>query len=574
MNGTPPLPRRHLLTVALEDYYHVGAFNSLIQRGHWYRFESRLEQNTRRSLDLLDQHGVRATFFTLGWVADALPELVREVAGRGHEIANRGYYHRSIQELTPEEFRQDLSRSKEALERAAGRRVIGYRVADRWLGPADLWALDVLAEEGYEYDSSIGPVLRAFSAEPWRRFAHPHPWGERLLWEFPISALAFLGWMLPISGGNYLRQFPRWLMRRAVAHWTRTYAAPLVLYFHVWELDPDQPRIGAASALQRIRHYRNLRRMPEILGEYLNRYRFSSIADHLGVSTALRPAAPAPAARKAEPPVPARPRPRAPGRTPVTVVIPCYNEERTLPYLANTLASVERRLGDAWELHFLFVDDASVDGTWESLQRLFGSRPGCRLERHQRNLGVAAAILTGIRAADTDIVASIDCDCTYDPHELAAMIPLLTAGVDLVTASPYHPQGRVHNIPAWRLFLSRRLSGLYRLVLRRPLHTWTSCFRVYRRATLTQVRLRESGFLGVAETLGILVLSERGVVEFPATLEVRVLGRSKMKVLRTIAGHFRLLARLALARAGGWHPLPPAHPAEPAARSERERLGV
>lgn len=570
MTAVPPASRRHLLTVALEDYYHVGAFNHLIQRGNWYRFESRLEQNTLRTLELLESHQIHATFFILGWVADQMPELVRQVADRGHEIANRGYYHRSIQELTPEEFRQDLSRSREALERAAGQRVIGYRVADRWLGPSDLWALDVLAEEGYEYDSSIGPVLRAFAAEPWRRFAHPHLWGERLLWEFPISALALFGWMLPISGGNYLRQFPRWLMRRAVAHWNRTYTAPLVLYFHVWELDPDQPKIRAASTLQRIRHYRNLDRMPEIVGEYLDRYRFSSIADHLGVSTQLR----GPLAAPAAPAFPVPILPARAGRQPVTVVVPCYNEERALPYLANTLSSVEQQLNNDYELRFIFVDDASVDGTWDTLQRLFGRRPNCRLERHAGNRGVAAAILTGIRAADTEVVASIDCDCTYDPHELGAMIPLLAPGVDLVTASPYHPQGSVRNVPGWRLFLSRRLSGLYRRVLRRPLHTWTSCFRVYRRATLAQVRLRETGFLGVAETIGILVLSNRQVVEFPAMLEVRVLGYSKMKILRTIAGHFRLLARLALARAGGWHPLPPPDPAGSRAPADRERLGV
>jgi hypothetical protein len=168
---------------------------------------------------------------------------------------------------------------------------------------------------------------------------------------------------------------------------------------------------------------------------------------------------------------------------------------------------------------------------------------------------VAAAILSGIRAAGTEIVCSIDCDCTYDPHGLAAMIPRLADGVDLVTASPYHPKGRVLNVPAWRLSLSRGASFLYRLVLRQKLYTYTSCFRVYRRSAVAELALREEGFLGVAEILARLDLQGSVIVEHPATLEVRLLGQSKMKVLRSVAGHLRLLAQLAALRLSGQRPL-------------------
>src|SRR5262245_7079502 len=136
----PPSSKRHLLTIALEDYFQVGAFNRLIQRKQWYRFETRLEHNTRRVLELLDRFNVKATFFVLGWIADQYPELVHLVAERGHEIASKGYYHRSIRGMTPTEFREDLARSREALERASRTRVFGYRVADGWLQPTDLWA--------------------------------------------------------------------------------------------------------------------------------------------------------------------------------------------------------------------------------------------------------------------------------------------------------------------------------------------------------------------------------------------------------------------------------------------------
>jgi len=555
MHSPSLAPKRHILTVGLEDYFHVGAFNRLIQRGQWYRFETRFERNTIRVLDLLDRFDIKATFFVLGWIADRNPDLVKEVARRGHEIANRGFYHRSIREMSPQEFRNDLSRARDALEHATGQKVIGYRVAHQWFRSGDLWALNVLADEGYVYDSSVIPFLRDFASEPWRRFAHQHQYNDKLLWEFPFSTCKLLGYDLPIAGGNYFRQFPHALMKRLVRHWDRVYDAPFVMYFHVWELDPGQVRINAAPLLTRIRHYRNLDKLSWVLEDYFRTYSFGSIADYLGLSTARRetdlPPRPRPieaissSAFRAEPLV----RFPAAARTPVAVVVPCYNEQLVLPYLANTLQSVEKHaLENGYDFHFIFVDDASSDGTCDSLHRLFGSNPNCSIVRHEENQGVAAAILTGIRHAQAEIVCSMDCDCTYDPHELLNMIPLLTPGVDVVTASPYHPLGRVMNVPRWRLGLSKISSFLYRRVLSQKLHTYTSCFRVYRRSAVAELRLTHGNFLGVAETLGLMDLAGSKIVEYPATLEVRVLGHSKMKVARTIAGHLGLLARLLATR--------------------------
>jgi glycosyltransferase involved in cell wall biosynthesis len=204
----------------------------------------------------------------------------------------------------------------------------------------------------------------------------------------------------------------------------------------------------------------------------------------------------------------------------------------------------------AYELRFVFVDDGSTDGTWAALHRIFGGRSNCSFVRQEENRGVAAAIMTGIGHARTEIACSIDCDCTYDPHQLEKMIPLL-GNADMVTASPYHPDGEVRNVPGWRLVLSKRLSAAYRLVLGRNYHTWTSCFRVYRREAALSVRLTRDGFLGVAELMALLLIAGRRVTEYPATLEVRMLGRSKMRIVRTILGHLSLLARLILARLGG-----------------------
>ena len=551
-------PKRHILTVALEDYFQVGAFNQVIQRGQWYRFETRLDRNAERVLELLDRNGIKATFFVLGWIADRFPELVRKVAERGHEIASKGYYHRSIRDMTPEEFKEDCIRAREALEHAGGKKVVGYRVANGWFHPVDLWALDVLAESGYAYDSSIAPIGTRFAAEPYRRFLHEHKHGDRVIRELPISTSRILGFQIPISGGNYFRQLPAPLIRRAIRKWHEQVDAPLVLYFHAWELDPEQPKISAGTWLSHLRHYRNLHKMEGYLEYYFQHYRFTSAADYLGVSTTLadKPSTPdnsrqprlwQPDWTEADVPT------ELPGnRTPVSIVVPCYNEELILPYLANTLRSVEKQLRQKYAVTFILVDDGSKDHTWEDIQKTFGNKPGFELCHHEVNQGVTAAILTGIRRAKTEIVCSMDCDCTYDPHELAKMIPLLEGGVDLVTASPYHPQGHVRNVPGWRLRLSKSASWMYRRVLRQKLYTYTSCFRVYRRSAVLKLKVLRTNFLGIAEMVGKLDLQGSKIIEYPATLEVRMLGRSKMKTLRTIFGHLRLMTGLLVSRLRGW----------------------
>lgn len=367
--------------------------------------------------------------------------------------------------------------------------------------------------------------------------------GPAPFYEIPISSIALAGLALPIAGGNFLRQLPTWLVERGLARWDADEAAPLVFYFHLWELDPDQPRLALCSRRQRLRRYRNLEVMGQRVRAVLERYRFTSIRDHLGLPDVAAPAAPDPAA--------ARPvRARALGKgTPLAIVVPCYNEAANLPYLANALDVLAERIGGRHRLSHVLVDDGSVDGTWDEMRRLFGDRPGFRLVRHAANRGVAAATLTGLAAAETDTVAVIDSDCSYDPLQIERMLPLLTPETALVTASPYHAKGRVENVPAWRLLLSRGLSRLYQVVLRHKLQTYTSCFRIYRRSALDGLALRDGGFIGVTEILVRLDLQGARVVECPAVLEARLLGQSKMRVLRTIAGHLRLLAELLALRA-------------------------
>ncbi len=547
----------HLLTVVVEDYFHVAPLKSVVQTEQWYRFERRVEANTHKALDLLETFDIKATFFVLGSIADEMPELVREIAERGHEVASKGYIHRSIRHFSsPAEFREDLVRSREALRRASGQPIYGFRIGHRWFSPEDLWALDILVDEGFKYDSSVRLLFRRFSRSPSRRVPHTHSYRGGEIREFPLPSISLAGWSLPIAGGNYFRQFPHWMMRRGVESWINRHDAPFLMYFHVWELDPEQPRIQAAPFRERVRQYRNLDRMEETIRYYLGRYQFTGIANHLGLPVELREAeSPQPEAvaydvRSDEPTDPEL-RVSESERTPISVVVPCFNEELILPYLANTLVSVERKLGKVYDLGFVFVDDGSSDGTWGSLNETFGDHPNVRLVRHTENRGVAAAIMTGIREAETELVCSIDCDCTYDPHQLQRLIPMLEDDVHMVTASPYHPQGTVRNVPQWRLFLSKTLSGMYRVVLHHRLATYTSCFRVYKRSAMIQLDVQEGGFLGVAEMLGALDLRGGKIVECPAVLEVRLLGRSKMKTLKTIVGHLGLLGRLAVDRATG-----------------------
>ena len=550
-DGSAVASNSNILTVAIEDWFQTGSFRNVIDRSQWYRFDTRIEQNTHCTLDLLDRYETKATFFVLGWVAERLPDLIAEVAERGHEIASRGYFHRSLDDFAPDEFKHELQRTREVLEQASGRRILGYRVADGWMKPSNLWALEVLAEQGYAYDSSLCPVFRSFAGEPHRHAVHEHATPAGPIHEVPPSTMSLCGLRIPISGGNWFRQLPHTFLKHAVDSWMRRGDAPYVMYFHVWELDPEQPRVSAINRNTKLRHYRNLDKMRWVLEDYLARYPLGTVAESLGLK--LEKSAPT------DPPSEPMHFPPAIERVPpsslssclsaahcpsASIVIPCFNEESTLPYLARTLERLRFELAETCRPQFLFVDDCSTDATWDTMHAVFGDQGDCTLLRHEKNQGVSAAIRTGIQAADTEIVCSMDCDCSYDPLELRRMIPLLEDGVDLVTASPYHPEGHVKNVPGWRLFLSKGLSTLYRLILPQKLHTWTSCFRVYRKSAVEHLPLEENGFLGTAELVGRL--SQRGskIVEHPATLEVRIFGESKMKTCRTIVGHLRLIARL------------------------------
>lgn len=268
------------LTIDVEDYFHVTAFERHIKPDEWDSYPLRVEGNTLRILDMLDEFALRATFFVLGWVAERLPSLVKEIHRRGHEIACHGYAHQLVYRLSPEEFRKDVSRAKSILENLCGERVNGYRAPSYSIMTRSLWALDVLVEEGFSYDSSIFPISHDVYGIPGgKRFPHEISTHSGRIREFPISTypLKIGGWQaqVPIAGGGYLRLFPAQLVARAIKSINSKENQPVIIYFHPWEIDPEQPRIRAGFK-SCFRHYLNIERMELKIRHLLNSFRFSS----------------------------------------------------------------------------------------------------------------------------------------------------------------------------------------------------------------------------------------------------------------------------------------------------------
>jgi len=269
----------NVLTVDVEEYFHPNAMDAAVDPSRWNALPSRVEHNTHRILDLLSEHDVRATFFVLGWVAERLPRLVVEIARRGHEIACHGYAHRLVYRLGPERFRDDVARGKRILEDCIGSRIAGFRAASCSIIGTTLWALDILIEEGFEYDSSIFPVHHDIYGIPgFHRFAVRLRRAAGEIVEIPLSTVRLLGRNWPVAGGGYLRIFPYWITRLSVQRLNRREHAPAIVYVHPWELDTDQPRLPA-GALSRFRHYTNLRRTESRLRRLLGEFTFAPIRD-------------------------------------------------------------------------------------------------------------------------------------------------------------------------------------------------------------------------------------------------------------------------------------------------------
>ena len=278
---TAPPRVLNALTVDVEDYFQVSAFEHRVPRADWDRLESRVVRNTERILAIFAEAEVRATFFVLGWVAERFPHLVRQICLAGHELASHGYDHRLVYSSTPEEFRQDLRRARSALEAASGQPILGYRAPSYSITRQSLWALDILISEGYTFDSSIYPIHHdRYGIPGWSRHIHRLQRPGGALWELPGSTFRWAGTNFPIGGGGYFRLLPYIWTRRGINRLNAAEGQPAIFYLHPWEIDPEQPRI-ATHGLARLRHYGNLDKAEARLRKLLTEFRFGAIDEVL-----------------------------------------------------------------------------------------------------------------------------------------------------------------------------------------------------------------------------------------------------------------------------------------------------
>jgi polysaccharide deacetylase family protein (PEP-CTERM system associated) len=279
-HGNDSFSAKCVLSVDVEDYFHVEAFAPLIPVNSWDSFEPRVCGNVERILDLFRAHGARGTFFVLGWVADRFPGLVRQIAQAGHEIGCHGYSHQRLHQLTPDAFREDVRRARQSLTDKAQQPVLAYRAPTFSIVERTTWAFDILAEEGFQIDSSVFPVRHDLYGVPDAdRFPH---WrglsGERKIFEFPPSTVRIGRTNWGIAGGGYLRLLPYVCTRSAIRRINEGENQPAMVYLHPWEIDPGQPRIRAGLR-SRLRHYTNLGRMEGKVTRLLQDFAFSTLSD-------------------------------------------------------------------------------------------------------------------------------------------------------------------------------------------------------------------------------------------------------------------------------------------------------
>ncbi len=306
------MTQKNYLTIDVEDYYQVSAFENLVDKKGWDGFASRVENNTEKILALFEQYEVKGTFFILGWTADKYPNLVKKISAAGHEVACHSYLHRLVYDLTPQEFRNDTRKAKDILEQITGLPVLGYRAPSYSITAKSLWAVEILLELGFRYSSSVFPVyhdrygiptaprfpflwdlsqntpqISAITNKNAREILNdlvkegePDTAGNRVsLLEIPVSTSLQFSKNIPISGGGYFRLFPYWFTKRALRHINDKEEQPFIFYLHPWEIDPEQPRMHKAKLRSRFRHYLNLHRTWGRFEKLLQDFSFTPIYD-------------------------------------------------------------------------------------------------------------------------------------------------------------------------------------------------------------------------------------------------------------------------------------------------------
>ncbi len=275
---------KNIITVDLEDWFVVENLKDVISFDQWNEMPSRVEETTNHLLDLFDEYDIQATFFTLGWIAKKFPRLIYRVASRGHEIGCHSYIHNRVDLMNEKTFREDTMNAMLAIKNACGVNPVGYRAPSWSLNSRVLWAFEVLADLGFQYDSSIYPIKHDFYGEPGgpKRIFKMNLSNGKSLYEIPASTVTFLGKDFPIGGGGYLRHSPLWFTRRMIRK-INSDGHPVILYVHPWEIDTNQPRLNNLSAFQRYRQYGSIATLQRKMKTLLQEFDFCAAKDYIEV---------------------------------------------------------------------------------------------------------------------------------------------------------------------------------------------------------------------------------------------------------------------------------------------------
>jgi polysaccharide deacetylase family protein (PEP-CTERM system associated) len=269
--------RLNAMTVDVEDYFQVSAFEDVINKSSWDSQQLRVGKNTHRLLDLFGEHDVKSTFFTLGWVARRCPDVIKRIVDEGHELASHGLEHQRATTMSREAFEKDVYESKAILEDTSGQPIKGYRAPSFSVNDTNTWVYEVLAEQGFVYSSSTYPIEHDLYGVPeWPRFKYERKEG---IIEVPIPTLRKKGANVGIGGGGFYRLYPYWLSRKRIVEFMKAESAPYSFYFHPWEVDPDQPYIKDAKWRSKFRHYVNLSRMEAKIEKLLKDFKWGSMYD-------------------------------------------------------------------------------------------------------------------------------------------------------------------------------------------------------------------------------------------------------------------------------------------------------
>jgi polysaccharide deacetylase family protein (PEP-CTERM system associated) len=521
------------LTVDVEDYFQVAAFEKIIDFSDWGRFDSRVCQNTERLLDLFSEYQVSGTFFVLGWVAEKHRSLLRRIRERGHEIACHGYRHVRINLQDAIAFREDIRLAKNVIEQGIGEGIRGYRAATFSVRPDTLWALEILVEEGFEYDSSIFPIPHdryGIPTAPRFPFKLVTPSGP--IAEFPISTVRLCGHNVPATGGGYFRILPFRHVRGAIRQLNQSEGMPAVFYLHPWELDTEQPRQKTAAWSEQFRHYTNIHKTESRLRSLLSEFRFASMAQVLrecplrtfdvrsenskgqyfapleksisffdGVVPSFR-------ARK------------------ISVVIPVYNESENMEPLCQELNRALSPLG--LESEWIFVDDGSTDDSVDKLRRLKRELKAIKIVKLRRNFGQTAAMQAGFDLAGGDVVVSMDADLQNDPGDIPMMLKRLEQGYDLVCG------WRKNRKDPWlsRKLPSKAANWIIRKVIGSEIHDRGCSLKVYRAELVRAFRLYSDMHRFIEE---VSSMSGARVSELVVNHRARKFGTSKYGISRTLS---------------------------------------